>query len=231
MKPFKMLNHSVVIKSLLYRLIWKFSSSRKKSVIWQRLDAMGRDIIFLNIGANDGIAGNPLTEFILTRKWTGVMVEPVPHVFKRLKLAYGSCPRVKLINCAIGTQSGSQDFFFLRKNRVLPPGYDQIGSFDRQQVLKECPHFGSEAESFIESQSVLVKTLAEVAPKNYDVLLVDTEGYDAKIASQVDFKNPPKLIIYEHIHVKNSENESLRALLQSHGYRLEIEEGNTVALR
>src|SRR5947208_7530018 len=39
---------------------------------------------FIQIGANEGHELDPLTGPIERRRWTGVMVEPVPYVFERL---------------------------------------------------------------------------------------------------------------------------------------------------
>ena len=51
------------------------------------------DVFFVQVGANDGDLLDPLREEIGFRKWSGIMVEPVPYVFERLQ----RCRRIMLL--------------------------------------------------------------------------------------------------------------------------------------
>ena len=45
-----------------------------------------QQVTFLQIGAYDGVAGDPLRPIILDdERWSGVLVEPQPSAFERLK--------------------------------------------------------------------------------------------------------------------------------------------------
>jgi hypothetical protein len=48
----------------------------------------GETLRFIQVGANDGIFGDPLREHILAHKWRGVLVEPQPEIFEQLKANY-----------------------------------------------------------------------------------------------------------------------------------------------
>src|SRR5450432_1889496 len=54
-------------------------------------------VSFLQIGSNDGITQDPLREFIVRQpKWRGCFVEPLPHLFAKLKRNYGHVGRNNL---------------------------------------------------------------------------------------------------------------------------------------
>ena len=88
----RVLGHSVILKDLLYRILWLLPESlREQNLVRTTLKSLAHlnePIFFMNIGANDGLAGDPLREFIVTKGWNGILVEPVDYVFQRLVKAY-----------------------------------------------------------------------------------------------------------------------------------------------
>src|SRR5262245_52875544 len=65
------------------------------------------NVFFLQIGSNDGSQLDPLRFAIRRYRWRGIMVEPVPYVFARLKQNCGSLPGVILENVAVAERDGS----------------------------------------------------------------------------------------------------------------------------
>ena len=45
-----------------------------------------KDFFFIQIGANDGLTGDTLNQYIKKFKWTGILVEPVAYVFEMMKI-------------------------------------------------------------------------------------------------------------------------------------------------
>jgi len=237
MKPIKLLNHSTRIKRAIYRVVWSNPLRQPKSILWQELNRLGRNATFLDVGANDGLSGSPVAEFILQKGWRGVMVEPVWHVFERLSENYRGQAGVTLINAAVSDETGYRDFWYLERNTELLPGYDQLGSFDKACLLASAEKMFPGYEKYLKSQSVpcvamrVLPYLLASRKKRFDVVLVDAEGADAMIVRQIDFQvNPPKLIIYEHIHLPKAEQEALGVFLKGHGYTLKSEAGDTLAV-
>ena len=57
---------------------------------------------FIQVGANDGDQLDPLRTSVHCADWRGIMVEPVPYVFQKLKANNGHLARrVRLENVAI----------------------------------------------------------------------------------------------------------------------------------
>ncbi len=233
------LKHSVRIKSFLYRCIWALperyrSQTPIRGALKELAAQRGRQVTLVNIGANDGLAGDPLREFILTRRWHGLLVEPVPYVFARLQKAYRNVPGVAFEQSAVGEQDTTATFWFLRKNRKLPPGYDQIGSFSRDNLLL-CDEMFPGLEPFITSIEVPCLTLKSLFQKHaltqVDIIFIDAEGYDGKIVKQIDFTHPPRLVIFECHMLSAGEFQECQQFLRQHGYQVSDDGYNTVARR
>ena len=237
----RLLGRSVIIKGLLYRIWWLFPEAlREQSLIRTTLKSLARQnepIFFINIGANDGLAGDPLREFIMTRGWNGILVEPVDYVFQRLVKAYRSLPtsRIQFENAAIAEVTGVKKFWHLKLTPGFPPGYDQIGSFSEEHVLKHKDMFPNLEESLV-SRDIPCITVADLLRKHsvqkLDLVFIDTEGYDYEVIKQIDLvKLPPKVIIFENAHLPKSELQSCYQLLRANGFEISEEGSDTVAAR
>ena len=91
----------------------------------------------LVVGAYDGVANDPASEFIRVHGARAVFVEPQPGPFGRLRGSMAGYPRVDLVNAAIDRKSGSREFFTVPSGIVgLPAWSEQLGSFDRAHLLK-----------------------------------------------------------------------------------------------
>jgi hypothetical protein len=67
---------------------------------------------------------------------------------------------------------------------------------------------------------------------NLDLLAVDTEGADASIIKAYPFASHcPKFILFEHIHLKNSDFHSLLNDLATKGFRFTFTEQDTFAVQ
>jgi FkbM family methyltransferase len=189
--------------------------------------------VFIEIGANDGVQHDFLRPFILSRQWSGVLVEPVPYVFERLRRNYQGVGRVKLDNVAIADRDGRLPFFHLAEadedaRQQLPSWYDAIGSFSRDAVLghaNEIPNI----ERRLVCTNVESLTFATLCRRHdvgeLDLLVVDTEGYESEVTGQVDLEAiRPRLVAYEHYHLAPAAREECKARFEAHGYET-MEEG------
>ena len=94
---------------------------------------------FVQVGSNDGTHLDPLREEIVARKWTGVMIEPVPYLFDRLRLSYSGAEGIRFLNAAISDHDGTQRLYYLPEDpddSTLPPWYDTLASFRKDVILR-----------------------------------------------------------------------------------------------
>jgi FkbM family methyltransferase len=188
---------------------------------------------FVEIGSNDGEQHDHLRPFILSREWAGIMVEPVPYIFDRLRRNYGGVERVILENAAVGPRDGELPFYYLvdaseEERRQLPDWYDGIGSFLKEAVLSHAAHI-QDVERRIVCAQVPTLTFESLCRKHgvdrVDLLLVDAEGYDWEIIRSIDFKGSrPELVVYEHFHLDPEDRAEAAAGLEALGYET-MEEG------
>ena len=136
--------------------------------------------VVAEIGANDGHSHDPLHP--IPPGWTGVLVEPQPAVFARLRHTVGDHPGLRLVNAAVTGTQGTVPFF-------APASDDTLGSL--------YPQPGAER---IEVDAV---TFDGLGLERLDLLVVDTEGHDWEILRHAPLERlRPRLIVYEHFHLQ-----------------------------
>jgi FkbM family methyltransferase len=193
-----------------------------------------RNPVFIEIGANDGVRSDHLRPFIVSLPWKGVMVEPLPRVFARLRENYRGRDGVAFENAAIADADGHVPFYYVAPAEDPSqddPIWSMVGSLSRAEVeraisrirnvFRDAP-FG-DVESRIERTDVQCLTFESLCRKHairkLDLLLIDAEGYDYKIIQGIDFElHRPRLLIYEHNHLSAYERERCKAYLEELGY-------------
>lgn len=198
------------------------------------------EAVFVEIGANDGEKHDHLRTLILDNDWKGVLVEPVPYLFERLRRNYDGVTGLVLENVAIADHDGSLPFHHLPdvpgdERERLPDWYDAIGSFSRQTVLAHAAGIPGLAERIVETEvpCLTFESLCERhGIEHVDLVAIDTEGYDGEILRMFPFDRfQPRLIVYEHFHLDAVERPATREHLHRMGYTT-MEEGlDTFALR
>ena len=192
---------------------------------------------FLQIGANDGEQRDPLRAEILGREWSGVLIEPVPFVFERLRRNYAGIQRVRLLNLAVADHDGHVPLYHLAESDdpSLPRWYDALGSL-RREVVARHREFIPDIEDRLVTTDVPCVTPSTLVDRyelgKVDVVQIDTEGFDYEILRRLPFDRlDPSLVIYEHHHLTDSDRGAARQLLEHHGFELFDESLDTVALR
>ena len=200
------------------------------------------DIFFIQVGSNDGRLGDPIHRLIVSNHtWNGIFIEPVSYLFNRLKHTYDNASRFIFENVAISERGSEQKFFYLPELKQtsfdVPEWIDQLGSFDKGHILKHLYQFNlGFLKKYIVEDMVPCVSFSELCRRNrvkkIDLLHIDTEGYDFKILSQVDFKKyKPIVVLFENKHLP--ENELVRAihLLKKEGYKLIRLKGDHLCIR
>lgn len=192
---------------------------------------------FVEIGANDGVFLDPLHPYVSSLPWSGVMVEPVPHLFERLRANYADNPRVALERAAISGRAGRRTIHYLAEDAPesgMPIWRDAIASFDREHVLAG---LGREvdAERWLREVEVECLTFDALCDRHGierpDLVLVDAEGADWEIVESIDLdRRRPRLLVFEHHHLGEAELAACRRLLEGSGFALVADGLDTWAL-
>jgi len=198
----------------LARRAWARRELEFDSLIAQ-LSAMTPDFFVIQIGACDGLMADPIHAWIQKNHWRGVLVEPQKLEFERLKNTYqNESDRLVLENVAIADTEGTRTLYRVKDDELTADWKRGTASLLHRR----------DAEGFT-AELVPCITLDTLFRRHQvsrvDLLQVDVEGYDFEIIKLIDFKRIcPKLIRYEHRHLRPGEKHACKALLKSNGYRI-----------
>ncbi len=181
---------------------------------------------FIQIGANDGETDDPIFKYInsVDSKWEGVLLEPQRLPFLKLSNKYADNARIRLENSAINEFDGPSEFFVSRNHDLL------AGLSNKS--LKNRVSKGAPIES-IEVNCISPKTLyKKYNITRLDLLVVDTEGFDADAVMLILNSNPlPTVIVFEHINVAQPKLQKCFRILESTGYALLRHGIDVIAIR
>jgi len=164
---------------------------------------------YIEIGATDGVVLS--NTHLLSRNfgWTGILVEPNLHYFKKLKK---NRKTDKLFNCAISNSSGIEVDFFETKYpelSTLSIDYDDAWLNERNIGLKK-----TKVKTL--TLADLINNSGQESPINF--LSIDVEGAELEVLSSLNDTKVPIL----YICVEHSNNESRRTaiadIMSANGY-------------
>jgi FkbM family methyltransferase len=196
------------------------------------------DAFFIQIGSNDGAQQDPLRPVLERFDWRGILVEPVPYVFRALQRHRGDDPRFVLENAAIADRDGTRTFYHLAQatdTAGLPRWYDALGSFNRDVVLRHVAQIPDIHQRLRELQ-VPCLSFDSLCRRHrvgrVDVLHMDVEGYDWDLIQAIDLARvAPDVLIFEHHHLDPPAMAACRAHLEHLGFVLVPEGLDTLAVR
>lgn len=193
---------------------------------------------FIQIGSNNGVSADPINKLIQENNWHGILIEPIHYLYEELKKNYQNIKnRLVFENCAIANSSGNLKFYRLEKSNApnLPYWYDQIGSFNKDVVLKHADLIPNFHELLIEDNVRAITfrdLLNKHSIKNIDLIQIDTEGYDFEILKMIPFSELKiDFIMFENQHLSNSDFKKAIKLLKSHGYKIGSQYKDTIAIK
>ena len=186
----------------------------------------------IQIGANDGQRFDDLSKFIKKYSPKATLVEPIKKNFEDLKLNYKDQKNINFENSAISVNNEINFLFKVDDNKLSLYGdhIKGITSFNIRHLLKHGvskPHIKKEQVNSISIKNLLSK----YSVTNLDLLMIDAESYDGKIA--IDFLTNSILrpiIIFEFIHISHETFKKLINLLDTKDFNFFKIEENMICL-
>ncbi len=189
----------------------------------------------VQIGANDGLAHDPISWLLDCSSAKAVLVEPVPEAFERLTALRSSRPNTTLLQAAIADRDGEVEFWTARHQDPESEGQCSLySSIDRGFVERMLKQYSPDASAV--PVRVAAMTAATLCRNHLsgpiDLLQVDVEGRDAEVVHQfLDAGSQPMLIHYEHHHLSWEEDLRLLRRFIDTGYRRARIGIDTLAMR
>ncbi|MGL5796475.1 MAG: FkbM family methyltransferase [Waterburya sp.] len=188
----------------------------------KQLPQNSSETTIVQIGANDGKTDDPVYSLIAGGNWSGVLVEPIPKLYKELTETYQDVSKLKLENCALAKEDGKVTMYQVIPDDSLPEYVKVLSSFDRDIILKQKPLIPN-IEQFIETIEVPAMTFKSLLDKHsiqhINLLQIDAEGFDYEIMKMA-FQIPllPDIINFEYTHLLPEKIAECVNVLASKGY-------------
>jgi FkbM family methyltransferase len=186
-----------------------FSQANEQIIIEEFFNAHPpRYRYFVDVGACEQALSN--TAALVFAGWSGLLLEPSPAFYTTLVKQWKAHP-VEILNVAAGDQNGELDFYIhtgMGHDSLLFEWYPQDRSPKVIKVMvRELPGILSDRK----------------IPHDFDLLSIDTEGYDKIIIQNLFAKSlyRPTLIIVEKTAFASNHDP-----FKQNGYRLLHEEGS-----
>lgn len=226
-------NHIYKTKDKLSNFLDQYSKSLKDN------------LIFIEIGANDGMWDDPIYKFIRRDHWKGILIEPQKIAFERLRQNYTRLKDLKFENVAIDNTIGTRVLYKISfSNAQWATG---ISSFIKKDIIKlieagyvekmartENVKLPANKNDWISEEIVEVDTIEHIINKyalsKLDLIMIDAEGYDFEIIKSIPFNILyPTVIVFENCHFSKDTANDCNEYLRSKGYELEEDEFDTIA--
>lgn len=204
------------------------------------------DFTFVQIGAHEGKAGDPLRICIRELGLRGVLVEPQPGPFAALRANYADQPQLAFERAVIAPTDGVARFYrvdpqFWRKHGLHAGSDSEISSLKREQIRFHVALFGGKKlatreDEYLAWDDLPALTLPTLLARHNmpapDLIQIDAEGFDYEIVRMIDWSNAPALVHYETVHLSEADRIASWALLRDNGYRLYATDSyNSLAIR
>jgi FkbM family methyltransferase len=193
-----------------------------------------KDFFFVQIGAHNGIANDPIRKYVFKYGLRGILLEPQKEIFASLLENYKEHPQLIFENVAISDKNETKSLYKIRSHaQNLPKWADQLASFSKQTILCHGDVIPNIA-SLIDVANVQCITLYALLDKyeiaDVDLLQIDAEGYDYEIIKTIDFdKVKPRMIHFEHKHLNARDTGNCVKFLMKNGYQITFSGSDAIA--
>jgi FkbM family methyltransferase len=188
----------------------------------------------VQIGANDGVHGDPLHQFVrmFNNQIKLLAIEPQVKAFNQLKDNYKDLKNIFFFNGCIGDgtikpfYSLNEKFKKISKKKDIK--IDGVSSFEKQNLIKRLEFYKvANFDTYIDVcklESQLLETVLNkfnFDPADIGFLQIDAEGYDDQIIYNLKlnvFKFP--LINYEFKNLSKNKILTLHKFLKKNNYRI-----------
>lgn len=177
-----------------------FSQYRQDEILETAIFKGFRNGIFVDVGAHDGITLNNALYFEQTNNWTGINVEPLPHVFDKLEKIRPNC---KNYNCAVSNVNGTANFINAIGDPEMLSGLQEY--YDPRHSDRLDGHISSigGGRDVIHVQTKRLEDIIDVS--HVHLLSIDVEGAEFEVIKSINFEKVfIDVILFENNYSDNS---------------------------
>jgi FkbM family methyltransferase len=183
------------------------------------------------IGAHDGVKFDFLFSFLNRMNPIGFALEPVPEYFELLQKNFLHFSKIELINKALHNELENVIIYKVIKEfeNLYPDWITGCASFYKSHLLQH-----KVKAEHIEELTIKAITISElISNRNYkyDLIQIDTEGYDAEIVKDI-IKNGIRssIIKFEFVNIKSDNLHIVYEQLKDMGYFIFTDKTDKIAI-
>lgn len=186
----------------------------------------GDSLRFIQVGANDGVFGDPLRKYILTRGWRGILCEPQDDVFAALQRNYADVADRLIFEKVAISRSGESLTLYRAPNIGLSadsamPHALTVTSGSPRVVARQAGVAERDLVEIVTPAMTLDALVERHGFAGFDLLQIDVEGFDFEVLSSLSLdRYRPAIIQFEHGHLKPRVLTEASRFLSQHGYLL-----------
>ena len=205
-------------------------------LLWLFPDPRGQT--FLQIGAHDGVRNDPIYRWIERYDWRGTLVEPMPDHADALRRLHAGRAGIRVVEAAITAEHTTESLPLYRVDPAmsgLPAWAQGLATLDPERMRQAARDLGIPPDAFVRVPVATIEMaalLAGLAPSPPEIVAIDTEGYDIRLARAIlQTGCRPTLLHYEHACCSNDERFAFLRELAEAGYETVSFGADTTAFR
>jgi FkbM family methyltransferase len=99
------------------------------------------DLFFMQIGAHDGCSADPIHHLVQQYHWRGLLVEPQPKAFAKLKQTYEDESQLIFENALIGRENGFATLYTIRDEKSMIPFWLSQSASPYYEIVKSALYY------------------------------------------------------------------------------------------
>lgn len=172
---------------------------------------------FVEIGANDGISQSNTKYLELYANWQGILIEPIPSVFQKLKRnrsAKNSFENTAC--CSFEYTSSEMSLIYANLMSITLDGLSDIIDRHEHARIGATTLISGDTSYLIKVPAVTMNSILikNIAPKRINFLSLDVEGSELEVLKGIDFSE----FTFEYICIESRDFDSINGYLMERGY-------------
>ncbi len=174
----------------------------------------------IQVGSNDGVTDDYIKSIINKYNLKGILIEPSPDAFKKLKENYSDIRNINFINKALDKKNITKKFYQVDKKFLnsYHKNINVLSSFSKAHLIK----WGIKS-NHIETINVecinWTKIFTDYNFEDVQIVCIDTEGYDHVLVENLISETKARpVIVFEWVNIPNIELKKTFSILKKSNY-------------
>ena len=172
---------------------------------------------YIEIGANDGLSQSNTKYLELFYDWRGILIEPIPSVFKKLQKNRASNNFFEnRACCSFNFDSSTMAFIYANLMTISTDGESDVENRHRHAEIGAGSLSSGEKPYEFTAIAVTMNSILDKydAPKRINFFSLDVEGSEIEVLKGIDFQ----VYIFDYICIETRSFDAVEKYLSVRGY-------------